>query len=108
MKMQYKKTIDLVKELDKFLNKNNLSQSALSIATGVNQPVISRYLSTPPKRLTSNLKNLCCYAKINLYLDKEIKPEKSLLLMNALKRKWDGSAKHEAQIAKLILAIPSN
>lgn len=104
--MQYKTNDILIKELDSFLKVNNLSQSALSKATGVNQPIISRYLKTPPSRLTNNLKLLCNYASIEFYSDKRIEPEKSKVLMNALKKKWDGSAKHEREIAKLILAIP--
>jgi transcriptional regulator with XRE-family HTH domain len=95
---------DRIEWLRATINSSNLSQEALSEATGIHQSQISRVLSGQIRRLSKNVILLCKYVE-NLHKteksDKKVPP----ILINALLHTWDGSGEHAEAIAKVILSL---
>ncbi len=103
--MQTRNSRELVADLRRYLEENDLRQNTLIIGTGVKQYTVSRYLKEPPKKVSATLIKLCKYAKIEVSTEVEVAPQKSDVLMDALKSVWDGTPKHAKSIAAVIKSL---
>lgn len=99
-----KKLATIAKEVEAFMKANGFhTQSALSKASGVHQPTISRLLRGELRRIASEVKLLCDYANISIYTNQT--PGENAVLMTALQDVWDGTDEDAARIANVLRSV---
>lgn len=99
-----KKLATIAKEVELFMKSNGFrTQSALSKASGVHQPTISRLLRGELRRIASEVKSLCDYANISIYTDQD--PGENAVLITALREVWDGTDEDAARIANVLRSV---
>lgn len=81
-----------------------LSQTTISLETGIHQSQVSRILSGHGKLASKNTLKLCKYSSDLHNLDSSSKPIDQRLL-NAISKVWDGSTEHAAAIEQVILSL---
>ena len=94
------------KLIDSFQNRGLNTTSSIACTLGLVQSTVYRALYGKPKRITKTIKLLCKYAEIDL-IDKNIDPNDSVILMDAIRCIWDGSEEHAKRIAKLLKLVNS-
>lgn len=91
----------LAEEVRKYMEINGLkTQTALSLASGVHQPTISKLLGGKLVRMCDAVQELCDYANIKTHL--EVSPEQNSVLMDALREVWDGTESDARCIAEVL------
>lgn len=94
------------KLIDSFQSKGLNTTSSVAYKLGLVQSTVHRALYGKPKRMTKTLNILCKYAEIDLN-DKNIDPNDSAVLMDAIRYIWDGSEEHAKRIARLLKLVNS-
>lgn len=90
----------LAKSLEIKMKQNGHTQRDIEKLTGVCQPLISRALHKNWKVLSPKIKELYLYC--DLPISEQVDPTKSIKIMNAIRKVWDGSKSQEAFIARVI------
>lgn len=92
-------------ELASLFKAAGITQTAISIAIGVNQSQVSRVLSGQITRRTKLLDKLCVYAESRLAATDKPDVRTNLELMAALGEVWDGSDTHAHALAQVIRSL---
>ena len=90
------------------VKRRNLSQKAISAASGVDQSQVSRILAGRAKRPSPNLVKLCTYAFSARACFPEPStpvPAASERLTDAVLRVWDGTPDHAVALVELLEAV---
>lgn len=93
-----------IQRLNFAIESGNLTQSIISIATGVHQSQVSRILSGGAKTISKNVIKLCKYSDSlhnKNFNNRIIDP----LIGKAIAQVWDGSTEHAEAIAKVIFSL---
>ena len=93
-----------IQQLNFAIESGNLTQSIISIATGVHQSQISRILSGHAKTTSKNFIKLCKYSD-NLHNNNLNNRIIDPLIGKAIAQVWDGSTEHAEAIAKVIFSL---
>ncbi len=103
--MKNEKTLaTIAAEVESFMRTHGFhTQTALSQASGVHQPTISRLLRGELRRIATEVIALCDYANICIYTD--INPSGNRVLMSALQEVWDGSDDDADRIADVLRSL---
>lgn len=95
----------LLSLLAKKVESRDVSQSELSLATGVHQSQISRILSGNVERTSKNVQKLCNYANTHFNADERDREGIEQALKQKLLDLWDGSEPHAGALQDLLSAI---
>lgn len=96
---------EIAKQLEKYLEDNEMTEQMLANATNTHQSYISRLKNGNFKRITEKVENVCEYASIDLISHKKVNPAENSDLMKALGEVWDGSDKKAKALAKVIVSL---
>jgi transcriptional regulator with XRE-family HTH domain len=105
--MQNSLPSDIQAALDKLrllVTSRQVSQTDVSLATGVDQSQISRILAGQVRRVSGNVIELCKFAN-NFDVSPDRDPSESAVLMSALRSVWDGTPAHAEAIASVLLSL---
>jgi hypothetical protein len=95
----------LASELREYFKRKGIeSSNGIANVTNINQSQIYRNLFSTPHRVGKTLKELCKYAKIDMY-EPVPDPRNSATLIGALSVVWDGSEVHAKKISRALFAI---
>lgn len=94
---------ELAHQLEKYLEKHQLSQVEFGQVAKVSQPVVSRILNGEWQRTTPSIVKIANLIDVNVIT--EVDPRKSKRLMKALGKVWDGSHRSEVALAKIIEGV---
>lgn len=81
--------------------RTGLTQQHIARAVGASQSQVSRVLSGRSRRRSNLLDKVCKYV-LTARSTKQVRPDRSPELMEALKSVWDGTPKH-AQVLALVI-----
>lgn len=84
------------------MKEHGFNSNTLAIAAKIPQPTVYRSLDPDSGRVNKTLIKLCDYAYINPYIEQEVIPESSQVLMSALREVWDGTERHARALARLL------
>lgn len=98
-------TSELVRDLRLFCQGNNLTQSALAEACGINQSQVSRLLRGEARTLTKALRALCIYASIPIKTNVAYDPTNDVRLMGALRAAVGNSLARARQLERLMTVL---
>lgn len=86
------------------VSSKEISQTEISLATGVDQSQISRILAGQVRRVSANVLEICKFAS-SFEGSRNRDPSESAVLMSALRTVWDGTPAHAEAIASVLLSL---
>lgn len=95
----------IAQDMRRFMHEERVSQVALAEGAGVSQSQVSRLLSGKVQRLSKSVVALCSYAGIRAYDSAVADPRRNDMLMEALRKVWDGTHEHARSIAHVIASL---
>lgn len=95
------------RQLQEYLNSQNITANKLSQLAGVGQPTVSRFLGGRTKNVTSEVSKVLTYAGIDrkIIISGIGEDSGQSRLREALERNWDGTAESADKLAVLIDTI---
>ena len=81
------------------------TQVTLAAGARVSQSQVSRLVSGKTRRLSKSVLAICRYANIDPYETRALNPRKNEILIEALKKLWDGTDEHAQSIARVLASL---
>jgi transcriptional regulator with XRE-family HTH domain len=81
------------------------TQAVIAEEIGLDQPRVSRLVNGRFLRTGQDLRKLCQHLKVDIDAPEVLDPCKNKILVNALKRNWDGTPEHAQSLANMIDSI---
>src|SRR6266508_1798041 len=95
----------IAQDLNRYTRDRRITQAMLAARVGVSQSHVSRLLNGKARRLSRCVLIVCRYADIPVYETKVVDPRKNRILIEALRKVWDGTDEHARSIARVIASL---
>lgn len=96
---------EIVSLLRDFMAEKQLTCSAIARHVDIPQPTVFRALCPDKGRVNRTHLKLCVYAQLNPYIERNVNPGESDVLMSALREVWDGTEHHARALARLLRSV---
>jgi len=90
-----------------FESRGSTTSLSISKLCNMQQSTVYRSLWQKRPKVTRGLIQLCNYANIKIENYTEVNPGSNEILMNTLRKVWNGSNEHAKELSRLILAAHS-